>query len=448
MRVDGRKQTRSPGLETAAVPEQVAAIAPKVSAVAPDIAPVAPDVREVPADIAASAESQITAQIAKILPQIGTVTTEVEPVRSDVPSVGPNVGSMSPPTGRGSGRSQSDDHRSGGESDDGCANHGMSPVSKAQRPLSSLALNRGWPGDLCRVHHCEDWMAELDVASAAESSSRSDGRSGYSPLVEHHHLGHEGVDVADVREPACTRQRAKIFLEIARVIGLVKILREQLEHAVVVRLVADLQGVDDDQPAAGLEHARALAQERAAHLRRQFMEHEDAGDGVLALVGERDRLPVRDHEVDPAPALEVTSRLCQIGLRHVDPDDRQPRPGLLAKIEEAAGAAADVEQAQTALIAPGEQLVERHQRLPPGRIGRAFEQHLDLRVVTPRGLLRHPAAGLEMEILQVVNRTLAAAVLVQHFPPMAVLAAAVHLRQVLEEQARALDEDRPGAVVI
>src|SRR6266849_5684677 len=197
MRVDGRKQTRSPGLETAAVPEQVAAIAPKVSAVAPDIAPVAPDVREVPADIAASAESQITAQIAKILPQIGTVTTEVEPVRSDVPSVGPNVGSMSPPTGRGSGRSQSDDHGSGGESDDGCANHGMSPVSKAQqRPLSSLALNRVWPRDLCRVHHCEDRMAGLDAASAAKGSSRSDERSGCSPLVEHHHLGHEGVDVA------------------------------------------------------------------------------------------------------------------------------------------------------------------------------------------------------------------------------------------------------------
>jgi hypothetical protein len=112
------------------VPEQVAAIVPKISAVASEIAPVAPDVREVPADIAATAESQITAQIAKIPSQIGTVMPEVEPVRSDIPAVGANVGSMSPPTGRGSGRSQSDDHGSGGESDDGCANHGMSPVSK------------------------------------------------------------------------------------------------------------------------------------------------------------------------------------------------------------------------------------------------------------------------------------------------------------------------------
>jgi hypothetical protein len=48
-------------------------------------------------------------------------------------------------------------------------------------------------------------------------------------LVEHHHLGDEGLPVADVRQAAGSRNGAKIFGRIADVIGLVIILREQLQ---------------------------------------------------------------------------------------------------------------------------------------------------------------------------------------------------------------------------
>src|SRR5262249_11151949 len=139
--------------------------------------------------------------------------------------------------------------------------------------------------------------------------------------------------------------------------------------------------------------------------------------------------------VGGAPTLEVTAGLDQVSLRQIDADGRQPRPCLLAEIKETAGPAADVEQAQAALIASGEQLAERHQRLASGRIGRTLEQHLDLRVVPPRRVRRQPAAGLEMEILQIVVRPLAAGVLAQHLPVMAALPPAMHLREVLEDQA-------------
>jgi hypothetical protein len=48
-------------------------------------------------------------------------------------------------------------------------------------------------------------------------------------LVEHHHLRDEGLHVAYVRQAAGSRSGAKIFGRIAGVIGLVIILREQLQ---------------------------------------------------------------------------------------------------------------------------------------------------------------------------------------------------------------------------
>ena len=97
------------------------------------------------------------------------------------------------------------------------------------------------------------------------------------------------------------------------------------------------------------------------------------------------------------------------------------------EFEKASGAAADVDDLQAALIAPGENLVERHQRLPACRIGRSVEQHLDLRVITLRRGVGQPAARLEVEILQVVVGPLAARVRGQHLADLAALAPVMDL---------------------
>ncbi len=46
---------------------------------------------------------------------------------------------------------------------------------------------------------------------------------------------------------------------------------------------------------------------------------------------------------------------------------------------------------------------QRAQRNPTHRIGRAAEQDFDLRVVEPGAFLREPAAGLIMEVLQIIG---------------------------------------------
>src|SRR5215469_3916988 len=119
--------------------------------------------------------------------------------------------------------------------------------------------------------------------------------------------------------------------------------------------------------------------------------------------------------------------LPDISLRHVEARRGKPRPGLLDEIEKPSGAAADVEERELALIASGKNLVQRDERLAADRIGGAIEQHLDLGVVALGGISRHPAAGLEVEILQVIGRALAACLLAQHLVQAALLAAAVDL---------------------
>ena len=60
-------------------------------------------------------------------------------------------------------------------------------------------------------------------------------------LIENHYLGHKRVDVADRRQAASCRHRAKVLFEITGVIGFMIALRKQLQHAVVIRLIADLE---------------------------------------------------------------------------------------------------------------------------------------------------------------------------------------------------------------
>jgi hypothetical protein len=100
------------------------------------------------------------------------------------------------------------------------------------------------------------------------------------------------------------------------------------------------------------------------------------------------------------------------------------------------------------LVAPGENLVQRRDRLPARGIGGAVEQHLDLRVVTRGGVIGHPAAGLEVEVLQIVGRALAFRVLVQHLAAPAAFAATVNVGQIRKKQARAVEQGEQRAVAV
>ena len=50
-------------------------------------------------------------------------------------------------------------------------------------------------------------------------------------------------------------------------------------------------------------------------------------------------------------------------LRHIEPEGREPRPGLFEKIEKAPCPAADVEKSQFALVPSGENFMELRQGL-------------------------------------------------------------------------------------
>src|ERR1700676_1390107 len=144
----------------------------------------------------------------------------------------------------------------------------------------------------------------------------------------------------------------------------------------------------------------------------------------------------------------MTSRLCDASLGHVDAQRGEARPGLLETIESESGTAADVEQPEAALIAPGENLMQRRQCLSPGSIRGSMQQHLDLGVIAQRRITRHPAARLEVEVLQIVSRPLAEGLLAQDLPMLAAFTAAMNFGQIREEEARPVDERRQGAVVI
>src|ERR1700730_11573439 len=152
--------------------------------------------------------------------------------------------------------------------------------------------------------------------------------------------------------------------------------------------------------------------------------------------------------MDPDPTPQMLFRLGDVGFGHVEPESRKARPRLLDEIEEASSAAANIEKPEAALVATGEDLMQRRQGLAPDRIGGAFEQHLDLGVVALGGVPRHPAAGLEMKILQIVVRPPAAQVRAAPLAIPALLAPALDGRKVGKKQSRMVEQDGPRAVVI
>jgi len=81
-------------------------------------------------------------------------------------------------------------------------------------------------------------------------------------------------------------------------------------------------------------------------------------------------------------------------------------------------------------------------------MGGALEQHLDLDVVALGGLARHPAARLEVKILQIVVGPFALRFRASHLVRAPAPAALMYGGQVLKEQARALNQRRQCAIVI
>jgi Class II Aldolase and Adducin N-terminal domain len=77
-------------------------------------------------------------------------------------------------------------------------------------------------------------------------------------LVEHHHPGDESVSAPSVPQAATTGNRTEILLNIARVVRLVKILGEEFEEALIIRIIAALKRIDEDKPTAGLNRLSSM----------------------------------------------------------------------------------------------------------------------------------------------------------------------------------------------
>src|SRR3954471_8759357 len=110
-----------------------------------------------------------------------------------------------------------------------------------------------------------------------------------------------------MREAAFSCKRGKVLRQVTGVIGLVKALREQFQHPIVIRLVAILQRVKEHESASGLKHARELGKRLAPNFGWQFVKQEYTCECILARVRQRNGLGFGDQEMEPAPALEMAS---------------------------------------------------------------------------------------------------------------------------------------------
>jgi hypothetical protein len=153
---------------------------------------------------------------------------------------------------------------------------------------------------------------------------------------------------------------------------------------------------------------------------------------ALTVVGRRNRYRVADTEIDPRTTIQVTLGVSDIRLIHIKPEDRK-RPSLFEKIEKAACLAADVEKFQFALVSSTEKFMALRQGLPACCIGCLVEEHLDLRVISTSRIVCHPAARLEMEILQIVARPLPGLSLRLDFIMRAALAASMDCGEIIKE---------------
>src|ERR1700730_10170607 len=145
--------------------------------------------------------------------------------------------------------------------------------------------------------------------------------------------------------------------------------RKDVQKPVVIRLIAMLQRIDEDKTPTGLQYARTFAKNATSHLWRQFVEHEYACKRVSALISNGQRLRLSYAEFDLRPVFQLSLCVFDIGFRHINPEDRQPRPNLLNRVEKSSRPATDVHKAQFALVAASKHFVELREGLPSYRIG-------------------------------------------------------------------------------
>src|SRR5690242_12577748 len=117
-------------------------------------------------------------------------------------------------------------------------------------------------------------------------------------------------------------------------------------------------------------------------------------------------------------------RLLEVRGGQIEAHDRKSWPRLLHEIQKASGAATHDQKMKVALVPPGKQLVQRHERLSPDDVRDAAEQDFDLRVIALGRILGHPSIGLKMKILHVIPRQASFAMLVANLEDVAHLSAA------------------------
>ena len=218
-----------------------------------------------------------------------------------------------------------------------------------------------------------------------------------------------------------------------------EIVREEVEQAVPRWLVALLDRIDDHDEAIRLQHARHLGQRLLADRLGQLVHQERRHDEVEARILERQLLGrALDQFYARGPA-DQPARLGEIGRAEIEAGELHAGPGVVQEGEQAAGAAADIEAREMALVAARHPVGDRFQRTTAHDVGGAGEQHLDLGVVDRGGMLAEPAVALEVEVLAIVVGQPIALLAGRQLFALAV-AARIDLRQVAEIKNAAAQE--------
>ena len=219
-----------------------------------------------------------------------------------------------------------------------------------------------------------------------------------------------------------------------------EIVGEEIEQAVPVRLVALLDRIDDHHQPARLHDARHLSQHLGPHLLRQLVQKERGNDEVEAAVVEGQRLGRGLFELHARCAADQAACLFQIGRTEVDAGEPQARPRAVQEGEQPAGAAADIQAPEFALVAALQPFGDRLQGPPAHGVGGAGEENLDLGVVDRGRFFGQPAAALEMKILPVVARQVSVGVVAVGFVVDAAVPAGIDLGQVAEVKRTAAQQ--------
>ena len=138
-----------------------------------------------------------------------------------------------------------------------------------------------------------------------------------------------------------------------------------MAHLLAVVLALVRQHVDDEQAAAGLEHARGLGERRGR--RRQMVQHEHHRRGVERRVVDRQRLELAAAQLDVGQLRSARARGGQHLVRRVDADD--VRDVRRERRQQRAGAAAEIADDPVGRQQPSERLQARNRGRTARRAG-------------------------------------------------------------------------------